>query len=156
MLTQALAEFEKALYTPNSKFDRFLRKEVSLTPKERRGYLLFKELGCVTCHNGVNLGGNSFQKIGTLIPYPGPLPHDRYEVTKNPKDKGVYKVPSLRNVALSAPYFHDGSIPTLRQAVAKMTYYNLGFYLSAKEQEAIVAFLKTLTGRPPAILQEEE
>ena len=156
MVAKAIAEFEKALYTPDSKFDRFLRKETTLSPAEHRGYLLFKELGCITCHNGVNLGGNSFQKIGTVIPYPGTLPHDRYEVTKNPADKGVYKVPSLRNIARTAPYFHDGSVPTLRQAVEKMSYHNLGFRLTPKEQRAIVAFLKTLTGRQPAILREEQ
>ena len=156
MVAKAIAEFEKALYTPDSKFDRFLRKETTLSPTEHRGYLLFKELGCITCHNGVNLGGNSFQKIGTVIPYPGTLPHDRYEVTKNPADKGVYKVPSLRNIARTAPYFHDGSVPTLRQAVEKMSYHNLGFRLTPKEQRAIVAFLKTLTGRQPAILREEQ
>ncbi len=155
MVAKAIAEFEKALYTPNSKFDRFLRKEITLSPIEHRGYLLFKELGCITCHNGVNLGGNSFQKIGTVIPYPGTLPHDRYEVTKNPADKGVYKVPTLRNIAHTAPYFHDGSVPTLRQAVEKMSYHNLGFRLTPKEQRAIVAFLKTLTGQPPAILQKD-
>ncbi len=154
MVTKAIAEFEKALYTPNSKFDRFLRKETTLSPKEHKGYLLFKELGCITCHNGINIGGNSFQKIGTVIPYQGPSPHDRYEVTKNPDHKGVYKVPTLRNIALTAPYFHDGSVSTLRQAIKKMSYHNLGFRLTPEEQEALVAFLHTLTGQQPAILQE--
>ena len=153
-LIKAIAEFERALTTPNSKFDRFLRKEENLSANEFKGYLLFKRLGCITCHNGVNLGGNSFQKIGAVVPYPGPTPHDRYEVTHDPKDKGVYKVPTLRNIALTAPYYHDGNIATLREAVKKMCYHNLGFTLEPIEQSYILEFLHTLTGQRPAILQE--
>jgi len=152
----AIAEFEKALITPNSKFDLFLKGKAKLSPLEKKGYLLFKQLGCITCHNGINIGGNSFQKIGSVIPYTGPLIHDRYEVTKKESDKGVYKVPSLRNIALSAPYFHDGSVPTLKKAISKMSYHNLGFTLSPKEQSLILSFLHTLTGKRPAILDSDE
>ena len=149
----AIAEFEKALYTPNSKFDRFLRKETLLDPLEKRGYLLFKKLGCITCHNGINIGGNSFQKMGLVIPYDKPPSADRYEITKERKDRYVYKVPSLRNVVLTAPYFHDGSVKTLEAAINKVSYHNLGFKLSKKEIEAIIAFLNTLTGERPDILK---
>ncbi|WP_236579121.1 cytochrome-c peroxidase [Hydrogenimonas urashimensis] len=156
-MLDAIAEFEKALYTPNCKFDRYLRKEkgARLTDHEARGYRLFKTLGCVTCHNGINVGGNSFQKFGLIIPYrwSEKFP-DRYDITHDPKDKNVYKVPTLRNIALTAPYFHDGSAPTLKKALQKMAYHNLGFELSKKEIDAIEAFLRTLTGEKPAILRE--
>ena len=153
MVIDAIVEFEKALITPNSKFDRYLRGEAKLSPLEQRGYRLFKELGCITCHNGVNLGGNSFQKMGLVYPYSGKTTLDRYALTHKEEDKGVYKVPTLRNIALTAPYFHDGSAKTLQEAVDKMSYHNLGFKLSASEQTAIIAFLHTLTGEKPKILQ---
>ncbi len=152
-IMEALAEFEKALYTPNSKFDRFLRGEAKLSPLEKKGYMLFKKLGCITCHNGVNIGGNSFQKMGLVIPYDKLALADRYQVTKEPKDRYVYKVPSLRNVTLTPPYFHDGSAKTLQEAINRVSYHNLGFKLSKKEIEAIIAFLKTLTGKRPDILK---
>ncbi len=152
----AIAEFEKALITPNCKFDRFLRKETKLSKLEYRGYKLFKTLGCASCHNGINVGGNSFQKMGLIFRYPWKeTSPDRYNITKSPGDKNVYKVPTLRNIELTAPYFHDGSVPTLELALQKMAYHNLGFDLSAEEIEALTAFLKTLTGKPPPIIQEQ-
>ena len=85
-----IAEYEKTLITPNGKFDRYLRGETTLSPEEARGYLLFKTLGCVTCHNGVNVGGNSFQKMGAIIPIPhNPMVNDRYAFTKRSIDKNV-------------------------------------------------------------------
>ena len=155
MVKDALVEFEKALVTPNSKFDRFLLGETKLSSKEHAGYILFKKLGCITCHNGINLGGNSYQKIGSVIPYAGRIVHDRYEYTKNPAHKGVYRVPSLRNIELTAPYFHDASAKTLQDAVNKIAFHNLGFRLKPEETEKIVAFLKTLTGKKPEILNED-
>ncbi len=150
----AIAEFEKALFTPDCKFDRYLRGEVRLTAMEQKGYALFKKLGCITCHNGINIGGNSYQKMGLIIPYHwSPTAPDRYAVTRNPVDKNVYKVPTLRNVALTAPYFHDGSTHTLKNALTTMGYHNLGFDLDAAEIEALIAYLKTLTGKKPAILK---
>ncbi len=146
---EALVEFEKSLVTPNSKFDRFLRGEAKLSPIEMQGWHLFKMRGCITCHNGINLGGNSFQKIGSIMPYEGAPLDDRYTITKNPKDRYVYKVPTLRNVALTAPYFHDGSVATLKDAIQKMAYYNLGTLLSDHEVAALEAFLRTLTGEIP-------
>ena len=150
----AIAEFEKALFTPDCKFDRYLRGEAKLSAAERKGYELFKKLGCVTCHNGINIGGNSFQKMGLIMPYPWhPIYPDRFAVTHDPADKNVYKVPTLRNIALTAPYFHDGSAATLKDALKKMAYYNLGFAMQPDEMEMIIAFLKTLTGKKPAILK---
>ncbi|SMC08489.1 cytochrome-c peroxidase [Nitratiruptor tergarcus] len=156
MVKEAIVEFEKALITPDAKFDRYLRGEVQLLPEEKEGYLLFKRIGCITCHNGINIGGNSFQKLGTVIAYPKAPVDDRYELTKKQEDRYVYKVPTLRNIALTAPYFHDGSVQTLQQAVNKMAYHNLGFSLTQDEQNKIVAFLKTLTGKKPKILSNDE
>jgi len=153
-MSDAIAEFEKSLITPNCKFDRYLRHEVSLSPEELRGYKLFKRLGCVTCHNGINIGGNSYQKMGLIHPYRWHRgTPDRYALTRKEADKNIYKVPSLRNVALTAPYFHDGSAPTLREALKRMAYHNLGFELSPSEIDALLAFLKTLTGEPPATMK---
>ncbi len=154
MVKDALVEFEKALITPNSKFDRYLQGKTELSPKEKEGYLLFKKLGCITCHNGINIGGNSYQKIGSVIPYDGKIIHDRSEVTGKKEDRGLYRVAPLRNIALTAPYFHDASAKTLQEAVSKIAYHNLGFSLNKQEIEKIVAFLHTLTGEKPEILDE--
>jgi len=157
MVFDAIAEFEKALITPDCKFDKYLRGEVDLNEKEKEGYFLFKSYGCITCHNGVNLGGNSFQKMGVMILNKKiPRGRDRFEVTKNPDDKYVYKVPTLRNIELTAPYFHNGSVKTLKEAIKKMAYYNLGIVLKEDEIDAIESFLKTLTGKTPEILDENE
>lgn len=153
MMADAIAEFEKALYTPDCKFDLYLKGKAKLTKEEKKGYMLFKSYGCIICHNGINVGGNSFQKIGVIHPIKDCV-GDRYSLTHNPDDKCVYKVPSLRNIALTAPYFHDGSAKTLLQAVEKMGYYNLGINIPTKDAQAIVAFLKTLTGKTPKFLKE--
>lgn len=153
-VVDAIAEFEKALVTPNARFDRFLRGEIALEPLEKRGYLLFKKLGCVTCHNGINIGGNSFQKIGAIRPYPRTKEiDDLYLLTGKAFDKNRFKVPTLRNIAETAPYFHDASAKTLDAAMETMSYHNLGFRLKADEKDAIVAFLRTLTGQTPGILE---
>jgi len=115
-----------------------------------QGYKLFKMYGCITCHNGMNIGGNSFQKIGIVIPYKNCY-KDRYEITNKKFDQCVYKVPTLRNIAKTAPYFHDGSAKTLRDAIKAMAYYNLGFDLQEQDIIKIEAFLHTLN----APLQEE-
>ncbi|BCD68768.1 cytochrome c peroxidase [Nitratiruptor sp. YY09-18] len=145
----AIAEYEKSLITPDCKFDRFLRGETKLTEKEYNGYILFKKLGCATCHNGVNIGGNSYQKIGIFYPYKGKALDDRYKITKDPKDRYVYKVPTLRNIALTAPYFHDGSVKDLRNAIKLMAIYNLGVKLNDKQVDLLESFLLTLTGKVP-------
>jgi len=147
MIADVISEFEKTLITPDSKFDLYLKGKADLTEEEKKGYNLFKKLGCISCHNGMNLGGNSFQKFGAVIPYKWkPEFPDRYKITKKVEDRNVYKVPSLRNVECTYPYFHDGSAKTLKEAVEKMAYHNLGLELDDKEVEYIVKFLKTLTG----------
>ena len=146
MMADAISEFEKALYTPDSKFDLYLKGKTKLTQKEKNGYILFKSYGCIICHNGVNIGGNSFQKMG-VINHLKDCTGDRYEITKNPNDKCVYKVPTLRNIVLTAPYFHNASAKTLFEAVKKMGYYNLGIEIPDTDAREIISFLKTLTGK---------
>lgn len=141
-VADAIAEYEKTLTTNDSKFDRFLKGEETLDKKEQRGYMIFRTYGCVTCHNGMNIGGNSFQKIGIVIPYDDCY-SDRYEITKREFDRCVYKVPSLRNISKTAPYFHDGSAKTLKEAIKDMAYHNLGFEPKEKDVESLEAFLKT-------------
>ena len=153
MVTDAIAEFEKALYTPDCKFDLYLKGKAKLSESEKKGYMLFKKYGCVICHNGVNVGGNSFQKIGVIHPMKDCV-SDRFSITKDPEDRCVYKVPTLRNIALTAPYFHNASAKTLLRAVEMMGYYNLGIKIPKKEAEDIVAFLKTLTGKTPEFLRK--
>jgi len=149
----AISSFERSLVTPNSRFDRYLRHEVNgLTPREEEGYRLFQSLGCSSCHQGINLGGNMFQKLGVMAPYFEDRGHvtkadlGRFNVTGDARDIYMFKVPTLRNVALTAPYFHDGSAATLDSAVRMMAKYQLGRKLSGDEVELIVEFLKTLTG----------
>lgn len=149
-IAMMIAEYEKTLITPNGRFDRYLLGKGSLNSKEMEGYLLFKTLGCVSCHNGINIGANSFQKMGAIIPIQRNTQiDDRYKLTGRENDKNVFKVPTLRNIALTAPYFHDGSAATLKEAISKMSYHNLGLKLSQHESEALIAFLHTLTGEPP-------
>ena len=153
MVANAISEFEKALYTPNSKFDLYLKGKAKLSKSEQKGYMLFKSYGCIICHNGVNVGGNSFQKVGVIHPIKNCI-GDRYSLTHNPADKCVYKVPSLRNIALTAPYFHNASAKTLLDAVEMMGYYNLGIKIPKNDAKNIVSFLKTLTGQKPKFLKE--
>jgi len=154
MFQDAVAEFEKALITPNCKFDKWLEGKVQLTKLEKDGYYNFKKLGCITCHNGVNIGGNSFQKIGVINNIHNRV-GDRFEITHNKDDKYVYKVPTLRNIALTAPYFHNAITYDLSKAVTLMGYYNLGLKLTSYQVKSLVAFLKTLTGEKPKILDEK-
>jgi cytochrome c peroxidase len=150
----ALATFQRSLLTPDSRFDRYLRGErEAITAEEASGYQLFKAYGCVACHQGVNIGGNLFQKFGVF--------HDpfaqrgsvsaadlgRYGVTGRDDDRNVFRVPSLRNVAVTAPYFHDGSTASLTQAVEIMARSQLGRELPRGDVDLIVKFLHTLTGR---------
>ena len=115
MVKDAIVEFEKALITPNAKIDKYLRSEVKLSKDEEKGYQLFKQYGCVTCHNGINIGGNSFQKMGLFIKYTSDKNYpDLKEITHNKNHKNVFKVPTLRNIELTAPYFHDASASNRR------------------------------------------
>ncbi|HFD40033.1 MAG TPA: c-type cytochrome [Anaerolineae bacterium] len=142
----ALVAFERTLVTP-SPFDRFLRgDETALTPKQREGYRLFKAYGCSACHQGVNVGGNLRQKLGIFGRYRSDDP-GRFAVTGREADRDVFRVPSLRNVAVTAPYFHDGGVETLEKAIELMARLQLGIRLKPAEIDAIAAFLKSLTGR---------
>lgn len=169
-ISDAIATFEQTLTTPDSRFDRFLRGDESqLSELEREGLELFTTYGCSACHQGMNVGGNMYQRFGVMNDYyanhenetqvaaasartktaaPSGAKPDlgRYLVTGKDRDRYRFKVPSLRNVALTAPYFHDGSIKTLEQAVEIMASYQLGMPVAEEEITAIVAFLKTLTG----------
>lgn len=146
-IMDAIAEFEKTLVTLNSPFDRYLQGDTTaISQKAKRGYEAFKNNGCIACHQGKNIGGNMYQKIGVFEDYPNQEVLGRYEITKNPEDKMVFKVPSLRNIAKTAPYYHDGSIPTLDACVQFMAYYQLGKFLDQKTVDDIVAFLESLTG----------
>ena len=149
----AIATFERSLITPNSRFDRYLSGETSaMNAEEIEGYRLFKVYGCASCHQGVNAGGNLFQKFGVMSNYfaeRGQITKadlGRSNVTNNEADRYVFKVPSLRNIAVTAPYFHDGSAATLENAVAIMSRYQLGRALTPAETDMIAKFLKTLSG----------
>jgi cytochrome c peroxidase len=150
-VTSAIAEFEKTLVTPNSRFDQWLLGNKSaLTEQELSGYQLFKESGCVACHNGPAVGGAAFKKMGVIEPYSANSPAEgRSAVTGKDADRFNFKVPSLRNVELTYPYFHDGAAPTLSEAVNTMGRIQLGKNFTDEENARIVAFLKTLTGEQP-------
>lgn len=151
-VTSAIAEFEKTLVTPNSRFDKWLMGDSgAINATEKAGYKLFKESGCVGCHNGAAVGGNSYQKMGLVAPYKTDnKATGRFAVTGNEADRMVFKVPTLRNVELTYPYFHDGGVATLKEAVEIMGRVQLGKNFSDGEKDKIVAFLKTLTGDQPA------
>jgi cytochrome c peroxidase len=152
-IQNAIATYERTLVTSDSRFDRYLRGEGdAITANEKAGYAKFKQYGCVACHQGVNVGGNMFQKFGVMRDYfakRGKLTDadmGRYLVTGEESDKHVFKVPSLRNVALTAPYFHDGSAVALEDAVDVMFTFQLGRVASREDKAAIILFLNTLTG----------
>ena len=150
-VTKAIAAFEETLVTPNSRFDRWLQGDgKALSANELAGYKLFKDSGCVTCHNGPAVGGNSYQKMGVVAPYKASSPAEgRFAVTGKDADRFNFKVPTLRNVELTYPYFHDGAVNTLGEAVDTMGRIQLGKKFSRAENASIVAFLKTLTGDQP-------
>ncbi len=154
-VAKAIASFERTLLTP-SRFDKFLEGDVNaLTPEEKEGLKIFIEVGCVTCHNGVGIGANMYQKFGLTKPYyevikyddPSKVDEGRYAVTKNEGDKFVFKVPSLRNVTRTYPYFHDGSVWELERAVNIMAEIQLGRKLEPEQISKIVSFLGALEGQ---------
>lgn len=153
-VTDAIAVFEETLVTPNARFDLWLKgDDKALTDQELEGYMLFRNSGCVACHNGVNLGGSSFQKMGVVEPYQTDNPAEgRSAVTGIDADRFNFKVPTLRNVELTYPYFHDGAVDTLTEAVDIMGRLQLGRHYTEEENASIVAFLKTLTGEQPEIV----
>lgn len=152
----ALATFERSLVTTNSSFDRYLMgDEEAMSSEARAGLGLFSALGCASCHQGRLIGGNLYQKVGIYHDFfasrQGPTKADlgRYNVTGREEDRYYFKVPSLREVAETAPYFHDGSAGTLSEAVETMAFHQLGRILSDEETGLIVAFLESLTGDLP-------
>jgi len=133
-LLNAIVTYERSLVTPGSRFDRWLAGDVSaITSGELSGYQIFKSLGCISCHQGVNIGGNLFQRHGIFHPLGSTEPV-------------LLRVPSLRNVSTTPPYFHDGSAATLPEAVKAMGIAQLDRVLTDQQVAAIVAFLDTLTG----------
>lgn len=145
----AIGAFERGLTTP-SRWDDFLAgNDDALTDEEKQGFLKFVEVGCTTCHMGTYAGGTLFQKLGLVRPWPKDTDLGRYEVTKNEADKFMFSVPTLRNIEKTAPYFHDGSVETLEEAVRLMAHHQLGKDLKEEEVASIVTFLKTLTGKIP-------
>lgn len=153
---KAIAVFEATLTTPNSPFDRYMAGQAdALTPVQKQGLTLFMDKGCASCHNGVNVGGGQYAPFGVaakpgaeLLP---PTDKGRFQVTRSPGDEYVYKVPTLRNIALTAPYFHTGAVWDLRQAVGVMGSSQLGANLTDDEIGKITAFLESLTGDQPKV-----
>lgn len=150
-VTDAIAAFETTLVTPNSRFDKWLKGDKkALSATEVAGYELFRDSGCTACHNGAAVGGATFQKMGIVEPYTSTSPaQGRVAVTKEEADRFNFKVPTLRNVELTYPYFHDGEAATLKDAVDTMGRIQLGKKFTDMENVKIVAFLKTLTGDQP-------
>ncbi|EHH69290.1 cytochrome c peroxidase [Gluconobacter morbifer G707] len=155
-ITDAIAEYEKTLITPDSRFDLYLKGDASaITAQEKRGYERFKEIGCSGCHSGVAVGGDAYEILGLEGPYfearhtqLTAADEGRYAFTHNQADKERFKVPNLRNVELTGPWFHDGSVKSLDQAVREMARYETPDHdISDQDVGDIVAFLKTLTGK---------
>ena len=152
-IVNAIAVFEQSLITPNSRFDRFLRgDEEAISEEELRGYELFKSIGCANCHVGAAVGGQSFERMGLKEDYFADrgniqeVDAGQFNFTGEEKDRFKFKVPTLRNIAVTFPYFHDGRTDNLKDAVMIMSKYQEGRQLSDEELDLIVAFLKTLTG----------
>lgn len=161
MIANAIAEFEKSLVTTDAPFDKYLQgDDDAISSDAKKGFKLFKKHNCTTCHNGPALGGASFEKMGVVHDYfkdrelgvrglsklaLAEVDNGRFNVTKNEADRRKFKVPTLRNIELTHPYMHDGSVETLKEAVKHMSYYQTGKNLSDKDAELIVEFLKTLT-----------
>lgn len=156
-IVDAIVEFEKALTTPYSKFDKYLLGDKNaITDEEKEGFELFKDYGCISCHNGVNIGGNLYQKMGVIKEYKNKSGNlGRYNVTKNEEDKYFFKVPTLRNIEHTSPYLHDGSQKDLKETIKVMIEYQVGIIPSDEEIEKIESFLKTLNGNIPTIMENK-
>lgn len=145
----AIGAFERRLITPG-RWDDFLKGDnAALTNEEKAGFLKFVGVGCGRCHTGALLGGRLYQKLGVVESWTDTSDLGRYQVTKQGNDKMVFKVPSLRNVGETAPYFHNGSVPSLDQAVGLMGKHQLGKRLASEEIQSIVVWLNALKGRLP-------
>jgi cytochrome c peroxidase len=157
-VVDAIAEFEKTLITPNAPYDRYLAGDkTAMKPEAIHGLKLFSDYGCISCHQGINVGGNLYQKMGALVAYfdeknkPTAADQGLAGRSKRVEDQNVFKVPSLRNVALTAPYFHNAAAPNLTEAVRIMSANQLGRVMPDNEIADIVAFLESLTGETPKI-----
>ncbi|MBL8606357.1 MAG: c-type cytochrome [Myxococcales bacterium] len=154
-LKKSIGAFERTLATP-SRWDKFVAGDASaLTDDEKAGFKAFDAAGCPSCHTGTLFGGTMYKKLGEVKPYPGLKDNGRFDVTKQEVDKFAFKVPSLRNVEKTAPYFHDGSVKTLDEAVKLMGVHQLGKELKAEEVTAIVTFLKALTADAPKVAKPD-
>jgi cytochrome c peroxidase len=151
-ITRSIAAFEETLVTPNSRFDKWLDGDkTALTADETAGYQLFKGSGCTACHNGPAVGASTFQKFGIVERYVTDNPAaGRVAVTGQEADRQTFKVPTLRNIELTYPYFHDGGVATLDEAVRTMGRVQLGRTFTPEETVKVVAFLRTLTGDQPS------
>ena len=152
-ITEAMAEFERTLVTPNARFDKWLKGDKNaITQQELNGYKIFKESGCTICHNGAQLGGQSFQKMGVVRPYKTTNTAEGVKaISGRDQDRMTFKVPMLRNIELTYPYFHDGAVWTLEESVSIMGDLQLGKRYTKQEINNITAFLKTLTGDQPKV-----
>lgn len=153
----AIAAFEATLITPNSPFDQFLAgDDGAMTDEQKVGLQLFMDQGCASCHAGMNLGGDSYQPFGVVEKpdwaFLPPEDKGRFEVTRAEEDAYVFKVPTLRNIALTPPYFHSGSVWNLNTAVGVMGAAQLGAALDAEQEANIVAYLESLTGELPKVV----
>ncbi len=147
---KAIGAFERELVTPG-RWDAFLGgDDTALTAKEQAGFRDFVASGCTACHAGPYVGGQMYQKLGLVLPWPDLKDAGRYEATKNEADRSFFKVPSLRNVAKTGPYFHDGSVASLDEAIRLMAEHQMGRDLDAATVKSIRTFLEALTGEPPA------
>ena len=154
-IADAIAEFEKTLVTLNSPFDKYLNGDIdAITQEQKEGYEVFKSKGCVSCHHGINVGGNLYNKFG-LMKDSTSKKLGRYEITKNEADKYYFKVPSLRNVEKTAPYLHDGRFSKLEDTVKFMAHYQLGRTITQDEVNKVVVFLNSLTGEIPEIVKNK-
>jgi cytochrome c peroxidase len=149
-MAKAIGAFERKLVTP-SRWDRFLRgDQTALTNEEKAGFDAYMEAGCQACHSGTYLGGDHYQRLGLIKPWPDTSDTGREKVTKSEADRMIFKVPSLRNIERTAPYYHNGKVETLEQAVSRMAEYQLGKTLTDAQVRSIVTWLRTLTGDIPA------
>jgi cytochrome c peroxidase len=143
---EAIGAFERGLVT-TSRWDKFVAGDhASLTPNEKKGLRLFMQRGCISCHMGPDVGGASFQKLGVVYPWPNQADQGRADLTHFPADKMVFKVPSLKNIAETAPYFHDGSTINLETAIQLMGHYELGIELPKDEINSMAAWMRSMTG----------
>jgi cytochrome c peroxidase len=152
---KAMGAFERGLVTPG-RWDKFLGGDAeALTEAEQQGFKAFMDAGCNACHTGTLVGGTMYQKLGVTKSWPNQVDQGRFDVTKQESDKMMFKVPSLRNIAETAPYFHDGSVATLEEAVTMMAEYELTQPVAASEVAKIVTWLKSLTGEVPTAYIKE-